>query len=92
MQVVADRPQAPTTEGVQHVNRIKGMLFSPRVSGYEPLRRDRWERPVALQTGYGCPLRQHSKHRFVANSIGSSAGGSGPPKGRSSRTSTQRRA
>ena len=28
-------------ERVQHVNRIKGLLFSQGVSGYEPLRRDR---------------------------------------------------
>ena len=30
-----------TAERVQHVNRIKGLLFSQGVSGYEPLRRDR---------------------------------------------------
>ena len=30
-------------ERVQHVNRIKGLLFSQGVSGYEPLRRDRRE-------------------------------------------------
>jgi transposase len=28
-------------ERVQHVNRIKGLLFSQGASGYEPLRRDR---------------------------------------------------
>ena len=29
-----------TVERVQHVNRIKGLLFSQGVSGYEPLRRN----------------------------------------------------
>src|ERR1700678_2166895 len=31
-------------ERVQHVNRVKGLLFSQEISGYEPLRRDRRER------------------------------------------------
>jgi hypothetical protein len=31
-------------ERVKHVNRIKGLLFSQGVSGYEPLRRDRRRR------------------------------------------------
>ena len=31
-------------ERVEHVNRIKGLLFSQGVSGYEPLRRDRRKR------------------------------------------------
>jgi transposase len=30
-----------TTEKIRHVNRIKGLLFSQGVGGYEPLRRDR---------------------------------------------------
>lgn len=33
--------QALTSERIRHVNRIKGLLFSQGVSGYEPLRRDR---------------------------------------------------
>ncbi len=33
-------------ERVQHVNRIKGLLFSQGASGYEPLRRDRRARPL----------------------------------------------
>lgn len=48
-------------ERVQHVNRIKGLLFSQGVSGYEPLRRDRRERLDALQTGDGRPLPLHLK-------------------------------
>jgi transposase len=48
-------------ERVQHVNRIKGLLFSQGASGYEPLRRDRWARLEALQTGDGRRLPQHLK-------------------------------
>ncbi len=48
-------------ERVQHVNRIKGLLFSQGVSGYEPLRRNRRERLDALQTGDGRPLPLHLK-------------------------------
>ena len=50
-----------TMERVQHVNRIKGLLFSQGVSGYEPLRRDRRERLDALKTGDGRPLPPHLK-------------------------------
>lgn len=48
-------------ERVQHVNRIKGLLFSQGASGYEPLRRDRRARLDALQTGDGRRLPQHLK-------------------------------
>jgi transposase len=48
-------------ERVQHVNRIKGLLFSQGVSGYEPVRCDRRERLDALQTGDGRPLPLHLK-------------------------------
>ena len=58
-------------ERVQHVNRIKGLLFSQGASGYEPLRRDRRARLDALQTGDGRRLPNISKPRFVENSIGS---------------------
>src|ERR1700704_6540478 len=40
-----------TVERVQHVNRIKGLLFSQGVSGYEPLRRNRRQRLDGLKTG-----------------------------------------
>jgi len=40
-------------ERVRHVNRVKGLLFSQGISGYEPLRRDRRERLDTLQTGDG---------------------------------------
>src|SRR4029077_10564132 len=45
-----------TVERVQHVNRIKGLLFSQGVSGYEPLRRNRRQRLDELKTGDGRPL------------------------------------
>ena len=48
-------------ERVQHVNRIKGLLFSQGVFGYEPVRCDRRERLDALQTGDGRPLPLHLK-------------------------------
>jgi transposase len=48
-------------ERVQHVNRIKGLLFSQGASGYEPLRRDRRARLDALQTGDGRRVPQHLK-------------------------------
>ena len=50
-----------TMERVQHVNRIKGLLFSQGVSGYEQVRCDRRERLDALQTGDGRPLPLHLK-------------------------------
>ena len=48
-------------ERVLHVNRIKGLLFSQGVSGYEPLRRDRRQRLDELTTGDGRPLPPHLK-------------------------------
>jgi transposase len=48
-------------ERVLHVNRIKGLLFSQGVSGYEPLRRDRRRRLDELRTGDGRPLPKHLK-------------------------------
>jgi transposase len=49
------------TERVKHVNRIKGLLFSQGVCGYEPLRRDRRRRLDELRTGDGRPLPKHLK-------------------------------
>jgi transposase len=48
-------------ERVKHVNRIKGLLFSQGVSGYGPLRRDRWRRLDEMRTGDGRPLPMHLK-------------------------------
>jgi transposase len=43
-------------ERTLHTNRIKGLLFSVGIRGYEPNRRDRRERLEGLQTGEGKPL------------------------------------
>ena len=48
-------------ERVQHSNRIMGLLFGQGVTGSEPLRRDRRQRLVGLQTGDGRPLPLHLK-------------------------------
>lgn len=44
------------TERVQHVNRIKGLLFAQGVFDYEPLRRERRQKLETLRTGDGRPL------------------------------------
>ena len=46
-------------ERVRHVNRVKGLLFSQGISGYEPLRRDRRRRLDALQTTLVSSKKQH---------------------------------
>jgi transposase len=43
-------------ERVEHVNRIKGLLFSQGTADYEPLGRDRRKRLDELRTGDGRPL------------------------------------
>jgi transposase len=48
-------------EQIEHVNRLKGLLFSQGISGYEPLRRDRWRQLEELQTGDGRLLPKHLK-------------------------------
>src|ERR1700730_18388815 len=48
-------------EQVQHVKRIKGLLFSQGVSDYEPLWRNRRQRLDELKTGDGRPLPPHLK-------------------------------
>jgi transposase len=48
-------------ERVQHINRVKGLLFCQGITGYEPLRRDRRERLEELRTGDGRPLPNHLK-------------------------------
>jgi transposase len=50
-----------TNERVQHVNRIKGLLFCQGISGYEPLRRNRRQRLDELKTGDACPVPPHLK-------------------------------
>ena len=48
-------------ERVEHVNRIKGLLFSQGISSYEPLRRDRRQRLDDLRTGDRRSLTTHLK-------------------------------
>jgi transposase len=50
-----------TAERVQHVNRIKGLLFAQGVSDDEPLHRNRRERLEELITGDGRPLPEGLK-------------------------------
>jgi transposase len=49
------------TERIQHVNRLKGLLFAQGVGDYEPLQRNRRERLDSLMTGDGRPLPKHLK-------------------------------
>jgi transposase len=56
--------KALTTERVRHVNRIKGLLFSQGVSGYEPLRCDRRKQLDALKTGDGRPVPTHMQQQI----------------------------
>jgi transposase len=51
-------------ERVKHVNRVKGLLFSQGVFGYEPLRRGRRQRLDELTTGDGRPLPGHLKSQI----------------------------
>jgi len=48
-------------ERIEHVNRIKGLLFAQGISDYVPLRRDRRARLEALRTGDGRVLPSHLK-------------------------------
>jgi len=48
-------------ERVEHVNRVKGLLFAQGIFDYAPLKRDRRARLEALKTGDGRPLPGHLK-------------------------------
>jgi transposase len=48
-------------ERIQHVNRIKGLLFSQGIGDYEPLRQDRRRALEAVRTGDGRALGAHMK-------------------------------
>jgi transposase len=48
-------------ERIQHINRIKGLLFSQGVFDYEPIRRDRRTRLDELRTGDSRPLPHYLK-------------------------------
>ena len=53
--------KALINERVQHVNRIRGLLFSQGVTGYSPLHHDRRQRLDVLKTGDGRLLPEHLK-------------------------------
>lgn len=48
--------KALIAERILHVNRVKGLLFSQGIRGYEPLHRDRRKRLEELRTGDGREL------------------------------------
>jgi transposase len=48
-----------------HINRIKGLLFTQGITGYEPMRRDRRDRLKDLQTGDGRPLAHHVEGQIL---------------------------
>ncbi|PJK27359.1 IS110 family transposase [Minwuia thermotolerans] len=51
-------------ERVEHVNRIKGLLFAQGIRDYEPVRQDRRQRLEALGTGDRRPLPACLKQRL----------------------------
>jgi transposase len=56
-------------ERIQHSNRIKGLLFSQGITGYDPLKRDRRKQLEAVRTGDGRDLPHHLK-RQVERELG----------------------
>ncbi len=54
-----------TAERVEHVNRIKGLLFAQGVTGYEPMRKDRRARLDELRTGDGRPLPERLRAQLA---------------------------
>src|SRR5918993_232629 len=50
-----------TSERVEHVNRIKELLFAQGISNHEPMHRRRRARLEELRTGDGRPLPRHLK-------------------------------
>lgn len=48
-------------ERISHVNRIKGLLYSQGIKGYEPLRRNRRDKLEMLTTGDGRDLPPYLK-------------------------------
>ncbi|EJU09935.1 putative transposase y4rJ [Sphingomonas sp. LH128] len=46
-------------ERIQHVNRIKGLLFAQGITGYEPVKANRRALLEELRTGDGRPLPNH---------------------------------
>ena len=57
--------KALIAERVEHVNRIKGLLFAQGIRGYEPLHRNRRARLEDLRTGDGRDLPSHLKAQIL---------------------------
>lgn len=57
--------QTLIAERVEHVNRIKGLLFAQGICDYEPSHCDRRGRFETLQTGDGRPLPPHLKAQIT---------------------------
>jgi transposase len=53
------------SERTQHGNRIKGLLKSQGITGYDPLRAKRRERLERLKTGQGQPLPERLKSQIL---------------------------
>ena len=53
-----------TAERVEHVNRIKGLLFAQGICTYDPMLRNRRQRLGELKTGDGRPLPEHLKKQI----------------------------
>jgi len=75
-----------TRERVQHVNRIKGLLFAQGITGYEPLRRNRrWASAAGAPQGPGQPrtgpARTASRADQVSGNGAGRATGCGPKRG-----------
>lgn len=51
-------------ERIQHVNRIKGLLFAQGIAGYEPVKANRRAMLEQLRTGDGRPLPDHMKRQI----------------------------
>ena len=51
-------------ERIQHSNRIKGLLFSQGITGYDPTKRDRRKNLATLRTGDGRELPPHITHQI----------------------------
>jgi transposase len=51
-------------ERTQHINRIKGLLFTQGIAGYEPIGRDRRARLEVLKTGDGRILASHVRSQI----------------------------
>jgi transposase len=62
---IARERKTLTAERVEHVNRIKGLLFAQGICDYEPMHRCRRVRLEELRTGDGRPLPRHLKAQLI---------------------------